>query len=107
NPTTRTQATVMTKNLQKTAVLSVVRGYAATIRANRAVSNELKIGLGLHVADTTPTPVPAPTTMPVLSIAKMEQVYQDIKATDEATPNSRARPAASAGLLLYRAVGTT
>jgi hypothetical protein len=105
NPSTRTHGTVETKNLQKANLLSVVRGYAATIRANKAVSNELKLGLGLHIADSTPTPVPPPTTMPVLRIAKMEQGYQDIVAADEATPNSRARPTGSAGLLLYRAVG--
>jgi hypothetical protein len=53
NPSTRTKGTVETKNVQKANMLTVVRGYAATIRANKAVSNELKIGIGLHVADTT------------------------------------------------------
>jgi hypothetical protein len=105
NPSTRTKGTVDAKNQQKTSMLGVIRGYAATIRANRAVSNELKIGIGLHIPDTQPTPVPAPSSKPVLSIAKMEQRYQDVKATDELTPNSRARPIGSAGLLLYRAVG--
>ena len=35
-------------------LLTVVRAYAATIRANHAVSSELKIGLGLHVSDGEP-----------------------------------------------------
>jgi len=106
NPTTRTQATITAKNEQKANVLSVVRGYAATIRANRAVSDQLKIGLGLHVPDTQPTPVPAPSTKPVLAIARMDQGVQEVRATDEATPNRRGRPSGSAGLLLFRAVGT-
>lgn len=105
NPTTRTQATVMTKNLQKTAVLSVVRGYAATIRANRAVTDELKIGLGLHVRDTQPTPVPTPTSYPVLAVAGMGQGVQDLRAADQFTPARRGRPTGTAGLLLFRAVG--
>lgn len=105
NPSTRTHGTVATKNAQKASMLTVVRGYAATIRANRAVTDELKIGLGLHVADTSPTPVPPPTTKPVLAIARIDQGFQDVRATDETTPNSRARPVGSAGLLLYRAIG--
>lgn len=107
NPATKTEATVATKNTQKAIILTLIRGYAATIRVNAAVSDALKIGLGLHIKDTQPTPVPAPTTKPVLVIAHMDQGFQDIRATDEATPNSRARAAGSAGMLLYRAVGTT
>lgn len=105
NPTTRTKATIETKKLQKASMLSVVRGYAATIRVNKAITNELKIGLGLHIPDTTRTPVPPPVTQPVLKIAKIAQGYQDVQATDEATPLSRARPAGSVGLLVYRFVG--
>lgn len=105
NPTTRTKATVETKNVQKANLLSVVRGYAATIRANKGVTNELKIGIGLHVPDTSRTPVPPPSTQPVLKIAKIAQGYQDVLAVDEATPLTRARPAGSVGLLVYRFVG--
>lgn len=107
NPSTRTQAAVETKNLQKANLLNVVRGYAATIRANRAVTNANKMNLGLHVRDTTPTPVPPPATRPVLAIGRMTQGSMEVRATDEATPNRRARPNGAAGLLLYRAVGTT
>lgn len=105
NPTTRTKATVMTKNEQKATVLSVVRGYAATIRVNRAVSDELKIGLGLHVRDSSPTPVPPPSTYPVLAVSGMGQGVQDLRAADQSTPSRRGRPAGTAGLLLFRAVG--
>jgi hypothetical protein len=107
NPTTRTKATVATKNTQKGVSLALVRGYAAQIRVNKAVSDALKIGLGLHIPDTQPTPIPAPSTKPVLSIARMTQGVQEVRATDEATPNRRAKPTGSAGMLLYRAVGTT
>lgn len=106
NPTTRTKATVATKNEQKALVLGVFRGYAATIRVNKAVTDELKIGLGLHIADTSPTPVPVPSTYPVLTISGMGQGLQDLRAADQATPSKRAKPAGAAGLLLFRAVGT-
>lgn len=105
NPTTRTPATVATKNTQKAAVLTVVRGYAATIRANMAVSDALKIGLGLRVHDATPTPVPPPATAPRITFAGMRPGLQDIVAADETTPSKRAKPPGSAGLLLFRAIG--
>jgi hypothetical protein len=106
NPTTRTHATVQTKNAQKANVLAVVRGYAATIRANRAVSDELKIGLGLTIHDTQPTPVPPPASYPLLAVSGMIQGVQDLRAADQNSPNRRGRPAGTAGLLLFRAVDT-
>jgi hypothetical protein len=104
NPSTRTQGTVATKNTQKANVKGVVRGYAATIRANRAISDALKIGLGLHIRDIEPTPVPPPSTVPVLAMASMRQGLQVVRATDESTPSSRARPEGAAGMLLFRTV---
>ncbi len=105
NPTTRTKATVAAKNVQKTNILSVVRGYAATIRANRAVSDELKVGLGLNVRDTSPTPVPPPSTYPMLSILEPMRGVQDLKARDSASPDRRSKPAGTAGMLLFRTIG--
>lgn len=106
NPTTRTHATVTTKNEQKGIVVALVRAYAATIRVNHGVSDELKIGLGLHIADTQPSPVPPPSTYPLLAVAGMGQGLQDLRAADQATPTKRAKPAGAAGLLLFRAIGT-
>jgi hypothetical protein len=85
----------------------VVRGYAATIRANRAVSDALKINLGLHVRDSEPTPVPPPSTVPVLAVIGMRQGMQEVRVTDESTPGSRARPVGSAGMILFRAIDET
>ncbi|MDP1662216.1 MAG: hypothetical protein Q8L55_09905 [Phycisphaerales bacterium] len=106
NPTTRTTATVATKNAQKALVLTVVRGYAATIRANMAVSDALKIGLGLRIHDTVPTPVPPPATYPMLTLAGMGVGRQELRAADQTTPTKRAKPTGTAGLLLFRAIGT-
>lgn len=107
NPTTRTSATVEAKKVQKASLLPVLRGYAATIRVNRAISNELKVGLGLHVRDTAPTPVPPPSTQPLLTIMEPMRGVQDLRVRDSASPDRRSRPAGSVGMLLFRAVGTT
>ena len=107
NAATRSALTIETKNQQKANVLFVVRGYIATITANRAVSDTLKMGLGLHIRDVSPTPVPPPATKPSLRIVRTDQGFMDITAVDEATPLRRARPVGSVGMLLYRAVATT
>jgi len=107
NPTTRTKGNVATKNQQRAIVLALVRGYAATIRINLAVSDALKIGLGLHVRDTVPSPVPAPATYPVLAISGMGRGLQDLRAADQNSLSKRARPMGTTGLLLFRAIGET
>jgi hypothetical protein len=103
NPTTRTKSTVITKNEQKSIVLGVVRGYAATIRANRAVTDENKNNLGLHVAETTRTPVPPPSTQPVLEVVDTEAGLQVLAVKDEGA-SRRGKPTGVAGVLVYRAV---
>lgn len=106
NPGTRTKATIQTKNEMKAIMLSVIRGYAAQIRANRAVSDALKIGLGLHIPDTTPTPIPAPASYPVLTIDSFNMGTLQLTAADQFQPDRKAKPAGTAGLLLFSTVGT-
>lgn len=107
NPATRTQSAVELKNVQKDNLLPVLRGYAATIRANRAVPSNLKVDLGLHVRDTAPTPVPPPSTQPLLIIMEPMRGVQDLRVRDSASPDRRSKPAGAVGMLLFRAVGTT
>lgn len=104
NPSTRTTATIETKNLQKANVLLVVRRYAATIRANHGISNALKIGLGIHIPDTAPTPVPPPSTYPLLTIDSFNLGKLELHAADQNTPDKKARPAGTSGLLLFSSV---
>lgn len=106
SPSTRTKSTVITKNQMKAIVLTLVRSYAATIRANLAVSDSNKADLGLHVHDTQPTPIPPPATYPVLSVVGMGAGLQDLRACDQNTPDKRGKPVGASGLLVYRAVGT-
>lgn len=107
NPATRTHVTIAAKDAQKILTIDVVRTYSATIRANGAVTDSLKLGLGLNVHDTIPTPVPPPTTYPLLTINGAGPGMQDLRAADQATPTRRAKPHGSAGLLVFRTVGTT
>jgi hypothetical protein len=104
NGSTRNHGTIQTKDQQKANLKSVMQSYGATIRANHAVSDELKINLGLRVRDVHPTPIPPPSTAPALLMGAMRQGLQQVRATDETTPNSRAKPAGTAGMLVFRSV---
>ena len=105
-PTTRNHITIAAKDAQKILTVDVVRTYSNTIRANTAVSDSLKLGLGLNVHDTIPTPVPPPSTYPILAINGAGPLIQELRAADQMTPTRRAKPHGTAGLLIFRAIGT-
>src|SRR5882724_7333025 len=50
--------------------------------------------------------IPPPSTAPSLLMGAMRQGLQQVRATDETTPLSRAKPAGTAGMLVFRAVAT-
>lgn len=106
NPATRTHVTIAAKDAQKILTVDVVRTYSTTIRANGAVSDSFKLGLGLHIHDTIPTPIPPPSTYPILAINGAGPAQQDLRAADQLTPTRRAKPHGTAGLLVFRAIGT-
>jgi len=107
NPLTKTKATVADKNAKKHAMLATLRLYAQMIKLNRGVTNEAKIGLGIHINAGGPSPVPAPTTSPVLAVANGVPLVQSVEFHDITTPSRRAKPAGVTGLMLLVAVGTT
>ena len=68
NPPTRTIVTVAAKDEERAGFVSLARAYANIIQANEGVTPEQIAELGLTVRDTTPTPIPTPTTQPVLAL---------------------------------------
>lgn len=107
NPATKTKGTVADKNAKKAAMLVTVRQYSQVIKRNLGVSNEAKIALGLTINAAGPTPVPAPSTMPVITPAPAGSLRQVIHFADATAPDRRAKPAGVKGLLVAVAVGTT
>ena len=104
NPTTRTKATIPPRTSRRPTSWAWSASYAATIRANRAVSDALKIGLGIHVRNTSPTPVPPPSTYPLLTIDSFNLGTLDLHANDQNTPDKKARPAGTIGMVLFSVV---
>jgi hypothetical protein len=104
-PMTRTTGAVSTKNAQKAIVVGIVRRYATVIRGNTAVSNALKLDLGLRLRVPGGSPVPKPDTQPQIELMFMDTARQKVRVTSVGTNSRRARPANTTGALLFRVIG--
>lgn len=105
NPATRTAATIATKDAARATAEATVRPYAIRIRNNSAVSDALKIGVGVTIPNTPPTPIPAPVVAPVLSLLSAISLEQTLEYK-AAGALGKAKPFGAIGVEVWRAVGT-
>jgi hypothetical protein len=105
DPSTRTPATVSAKDGAKAAVVAIMRDYLQTIKTNLGITNDVKIGLGIHIDDTTKTPVPTPTTQPLLGIVGALPNQMTFRYTDPGSGKTRAKPAGALGMQFYVFIG--
>lgn len=105
NPTTRTAATVAAKDGARATAEATMRPYAIRIRNNTAVSDALKIGIGVTVPTFPPTPIPAPSVAPTLSLVSAIPLEQTLgyKAVGAI---GKAKPFGAIGVELWRSIGT-
>lgn len=108
NPTTRTPVTITAKDNAKAAALTIIRPYAQNIRNNAAVSDGLKIGLGLTVPSLTPTVIPPPGTPPSMFFISAGVYTHTLSYANPAAPREKAKPFGAIGMELqiqYTAIG--
>lgn len=104
NPATFTRVTVAAKNSAKIALQVLVRTYASQIRLNPGVSNSDKTALGLNLPNNSPSPIPAPSTFPVLTIVAIAQGLMQLRYSDNLTPASRKKPQGALQMELWRGI---
>ncbi len=85
--------------------MRVVRSFAARIRADESISDELKIGLGLKLRPRRGVPVPTPAGSPVLAVRRLDVGVHELRAMGGDTRPSRGKPPRIASIMVYRAVG--
>lgn len=107
NPATKTAPTVAAKDGAKAAMLEICRLYAQQVRNNIGVSDADKVSLGLTIPDHTPTPIPAPSSNPILGLVGAQPGQQTLRYADSATPDKRGKPFGVLGLQVFVAVGVT
>jgi hypothetical protein len=99
NPSTRTPTTVQQKNISKVGALATCRPYAQLIANNAGVSSSNKIALGLNPRTNPPTPVTAPTTLPVLSVSSAINQALVVRYRDSlASPSVKSKPAGAVAM---------
>lgn len=93
SPMTKTAATVSAKNSAKVSMLGTVRPYAQAISLNAGVSTGNKIALGVNPRTSTPQPITAPTTNPVLTVTSAFALNLILRYRDSmASPSVKAKP---------------
>lgn len=105
SPATRTPVTIATKDAQKAAMLALLRIYAIAIRNNAGVTDTAKTNLQLTIPKTTPTPIPAPVTFPILSLVAVTPGVVTLAMRDSATPTVRRKPFGAIGAQIITILG--
>lgn len=104
-PATRTSPAVANKDAVKAATLATVRPFAVSISLNASVTDGNKASIGVTVRKTVPTPVPPPTTKPVIGILSNVAGVVQFQVRDATTPTTKAKPPGVIGVELWAAVG--
>ncbi len=104
-PATRTPVTVAAKDAARSAAEAMVRPYASRISVNPAVTDPNKIAIGVTVRNTTPTPIPPPTTAPTLDLASAISGVQTLNFKEPGAVG-KSKPYGVIGVQLFASVGT-
>lgn len=105
DPSTRTPVAVAEKDTAKDVLVADMRSLGRRIQANPAVTDAQKVALGLPVHAASPSPTPVPVTRPSVSLIGVAQLDVAVRTVDETTPMSRSKPAGSIGLQYFSWVG--
>lgn len=106
DPSTRTPAAIAAKDNAKTAALVVVRPYALSISLSPAVTDEDKTAVGATVRKLVPTPIPAPSALPLVSLVSAIPGQALLKIVSADTPTTKAKPFGAVGVQIFASVGT-
>jgi hypothetical protein len=106
DPGTRTAPTVAAKDAARVIAEATVRPYATAISRNPAVDPGDKSDVGVTIPDPSRTPIPAPTSAPVLSTRSATIGSTVVDYRDSVDPTPRAKPFGVIGCQLFAAFGT-
>lgn len=104
-PATRTSANIAAKDAARADAEATIRPYAQRIRANGAVSDALKVGLGLNLQPATLTPIPAPTLKPELLFGAATPLQFQLGYKTEGAAGKN-KPYGAIGVQVVCSVGT-
>ena len=91
NPVTRTILITATKQNARAEYEKPLKTLVANLKANTRLTDDDRRAAGIHIRDTRPTPMPVPTTFPVLAIDTSTSRRLTINFRNSET-NSKAKP---------------
>lgn len=102
---TRTPAAIAAKDAIRAEAEATIRPYAQDIARSSAVSNELKVGLGLNLPNPTRPPIPPPVVAPQVLLDNATPGQHKLRYRDSSSPAGKAKPVGAIGVELYRTIG--
>jgi len=106
NPGTRTPVTIAAKDAARVTAEALARELAMIIKANPLVSDETLVLLGITVDKFPATPVPTPTTFPLLDFLRSTPGQHTLQWRDSETPTIKAKPEGAIGMEVWVTIGT-
>jgi hypothetical protein len=102
SPSTKTAAVVSQKDTDKVNMLNVIRPYCQQISNNPGVASTDKIALALNPKTSTPSPIVAPVSNPILNLLSQLPGVINLTYRDSLTsPTSKAKPYGVIACMLY------
>lgn len=92
NGSTRGPMTVNVKDAARANVQTRARQIATIIQANPGITDAQKTALGITLRKQLPTPVPAPTSSPLLTFIAATPLQHTMRWADQTTPAARSMP---------------
>ena len=108
NPNTNSRQATAAKNQAKETLLNARNGAKELVRVVQAypnITNALRTELGLRIPDTSPTPIPPPSSAPELAILSTFGRTVKIRLRDADNPERRGKPAGTEGATVLMYVG--
>lgn len=107
DPATRTSVTVAAKDAARAAAVAKARELAAKVQATTTVTPAQKTSLGITPRDTGRTPVPPPSTRPVVTIVSTTGGNFVLRVIDETVVVGRKRPYGYRGAIIGFSTGVS
>lgn len=102
SPSTKTKTTVANKNIARVNATGIVRPVAQQISLSAGVSSGNKAAIGVNPRTSTPTPITAPTTYPVVTILQSLALTHVMSFRDQlASPSVKSKPYGVVQMYLY------
>jgi hypothetical protein len=108
SPSTKTKDTVQAKNVARIDALATVKPVAQQISLNQGVLASDKVAIGVNPRTSTPVPVTAPTTYPLLTLVSNIALQVIIRYRDElASPSVKSKPYGVVQVQLFASTSAT